>query len=150
MCVHRGSLLSILLVALAATACGAGSHRAATPKPEYLARVNQICAKYNALVRSVGQPTGTLEQQAATARRANAITRTEIAAVRNVPPATGDEQRLAHILDETNRGLELADESSRLIVTDQTTANQRAGAALTLFRDINREFAAYGLTTCAQ
>ena len=45
--------------------------------PRYLARVNQICAKYTALVRSVGQPIGTLEQQAATARRINAISRTE-------------------------------------------------------------------------
>jgi hypothetical protein len=149
-CVRRGSLLSIPLFVLAASACGGGSHQAATAKPEYLARVNQICAKYNTLARSVGQPSGTLEQQAATALRANAIMRSGLSAIRNVPPPAGDEQRIAGILDETNHALGLGDESSRLISTDATTANQRAEEAVALLRDANSKLAAYGLTTCAQ
>lgn len=148
-CVRRGSLLLIPLVVLTASACG-GSHQAATAKPEYLARVNQICAKYNTLVSSVGQPSGTLEQQAATARRANAIVRSGISAVRNVPPPAGDEQEITGMLDETNHALELGDESSRLISTDVSAANQRAAQADALLRDANTKLAAYGLTTCAQ
>lgn len=147
---RRGSLLSIPLVALVATACGAGPHQTATAKPEYLARVNQICAKYNALVGSVGQPSGTLEQQAATARRINALSRTESVAVRQVPPPPADKQKLADILGETDRAAELGDESSRLILVDETAANQRVAAAVPLITDANRKLAAYGLTTCAR
>jgi hypothetical protein len=76
--------------------------------------------------------------------------RTEISAVREVPPPAGDEGKLADLLEETARAADLADDSSRLIVTDEAAANDKAGQAAALISDANDRFASYGLTTCAQ
>jgi hypothetical protein len=148
--VQRVLVVSVVLLTLPATACGTSSQQATTAKPEYVARVNGICARYNTLVEAVGAPSGTLEQQAAHARQVNAITRSEMAAVRQVPPPAGDGRKLADLLDESARAADLGDESARLILTDEASANRTAAQALPLVEDVNRKFAAYGLTTCAE
>ena len=110
-------------LAVPLTGCGMGAdpRRASAShitKEAYVARVNAFCRHYNDLQTSLGQPRGSLREQAAIAHQVNVLSLRKITDARKVPAPTGDERVTASVLDDFDRAIRLADSSTRLILSE--------------------------------
>jgi hypothetical protein len=145
-------MLALLTACLAA--CGQG-HRAvqggdAITKAAYVDRVNEICAHYNALQESLGQPVGTVDQQAATTHQINLLSLRKIAEARRVPPPLGARRVTREILDRFEEAVKTADSSTRLVSTNTAAANAATETALRMMSVVTVELNGYGLTECSR
>jgi hypothetical protein len=151
----RALTAAFLCLAVGLTGCGTGSNpdRASAPhitKEAYVARVNAICKHYNDLQASLGPPSGSLQEQAATAHKVNALSFRKIADAQEVPAPAGHERITASVLADFAGAIRMADSSTRLVLSDPKKANEAAQTAVSLMNEVGARLQAYGLTACAQ
>ncbi len=147
--------LAFVLLSLTLVACGAPNRHAANgsnlmTKTDYVRRVNSICEHYNALQRSIGAPTGSLQQQAAIAHELNVLSLQKIADARRVPAPAADRGLTKAILDRFEQAVAFADRSTQLVSTDTTAANAARDSGIRMMEIAVSELNGYGLTTCSQ
>jgi hypothetical protein len=144
--------LVALFVSLTACSPSATQIRSSTPsKDRYVKKANAICAEANFEIHSLGQPSGSIRQQASHARRVNDITRDAIDRVRALPAPGKDAQMLYSPYDQASRALNLADRSTYAIEAgDTATANRQAARAAQKLTLVNQALEEYGLTECAK
>jgi hypothetical protein len=157
----RGMLLvriGLLVAALAlagGTACsGVGDwaqQKAGVSKSEYLRAVNPICTDLNQRIQALGQPSGTMKEQAQLALAVNEMTRSVVMRIRSLPAPDADAAMLDALYERTLATLRVADRSARALERgDTATANRAFTQALGQITEINRSLAEYGLTECAR
>lgn len=151
----RRRALAFGLLTLFLAACGVQERQAKDgaspiPRADYVKRVNEICAHYNALQQSLGQPAGSVEQQAAIAHQINLLSLEKIAKAREVPPPLGNRHLTRAIFDRFEEGVRTADLSTRLVTRDSAAANEAMESAVRMMDIATVELNSYGLTTCSQ
>jgi hypothetical protein len=153
--VRIGLLVAALAVAGGTACSGVGDwaqQKAGVSKSEYLRAVNPICTDLNQRIQALGQPSGTMKEQAQLALEVNEMTRSVVMRIRSFPAPDADTAMLDALLYErTLATLRVADRSARAFERgDKATANRAFTQALGQITEINRRLAEYGLTECAR
>jgi hypothetical protein len=151
----RIGLLVAALALAGGTACsGVGDwaqQKAGVSKSEYLRAVNPICTDLNQRIQALGQPSGTMKEQAQLALEVNEMTRSVVMRIRSLPAPDADAAMLDALYERTLATLRVADRSARALERgDTATANRAFTQALGQITEINRSLAEYGLTECAR
>jgi hypothetical protein len=119
--------------------------------PSHRRAVNPICTDLNQRIQALGQPSGTMKEQAQLALEVNEMTRSVVLQIRSLPAPDADAAMLDSLYERTLATLRVADRSARAFERgDKATANRAFTQALGQITEINRRLAEYGLTECAR
>lgn len=120
-------------------------------KSEYVQKANAICADANRRIRALGQPSGSIREQAALARQVNEITRSTVIRVSALPAPEADAPMLDALYRQALQAVRAGDRSTRAIERgDAAAANKAFARGATLIAEVNNGLAQYGLTECAR
>lgn len=118
---------------------------------QYNAKANETCARYNGQIAQLGQPTGSIEQQADHSRRINQITLEEIRTLRAIPAPKSDRNYLSSLFNRAEEAIKLGNESAAAIERrDLAAANAAAQRAATMLIEVNHELESFGANECAR
>jgi hypothetical protein len=146
------TVLAVLLTALVSCSEPRSEHpQQSHPKTRFLAEANAVCAEVNQRISALGQPTGSIREQAAMAREVNELTRSAIDRVQALPAPEGDAVLLDDIFQRARTALKLADRSTYAIERGKVAvANRAAAKAFRMLVQVNGDLAQYGLAECAK
>jgi uncharacterized membrane protein YccC len=142
----RSSVVAVLLLATASVgACGGGGGAA---REDYIARADAVCARLGERAdelgeRALDEPPSTTPDPGVRTQDAlqRALQRATLRQLRALPRPAGDEERLAELYDELERGLQRLDAA---LARDEPGSPE--ADPLARFRELAAE---YGMRTCA-